>query len=115
MLLLLKHKMQQIMATRQQSITAVYNITIQLCGKMSSRNVAIESREGVLSSDNEQEEKWIEHFKGVLNRPGPTSQAVFSGDDRKMINIETGPFTLSELNDAIKKLKRTRQAGKTKL
>ena len=91
---------------------AVCNITTQLCDKKSSRNVPIKDREGVvLSSDEEKAERWVEHFKGILNRPNPTSQAVFS-DDRKMLNIDTGPFTLSELDHAIQKQRETRRRGR---
>ena len=62
---------------------AVYNITTRLCDKSSNRNVPIRNREGVVSSsDKEQEERWVEHIKGVLSKPSPTSQAVFHAKHR---------------------------------
>ena len=74
------------------------------------------NREGVvLNSDKEQEERWVDHFKGVFNRPNPTSQAVFTGDDRKMLNIDTGSFTLSELSYPTKKLKRNKAGGEDEI
>ena len=51
----------------------------------------------------------------MLSWPNPTSQAVFSGEDGKMLNRDTGPFRLSELADAIKKLKRCKAEGKARL
>ena len=45
----------------------VYNITTQLCGKKSNRNIPIKKREGVvLNSAKEQEERWIEHLREYL-------------------------------------------------
>jgi len=51
----------------------VYKITKFICGKYSgSRHAPIRDKQGqLLNSEKDQEARWVEHFKEVLNRPAP--------------------------------------------
>ena len=56
--MLLKHNMRVKRATRQQSTAS-----LQLCGNEINRIIPAKNREGaVLSSDKEQEGRWVEYL-----------------------------------------------------
>jgi len=45
-----------------------------ITGKSSNSDVPIKDKNGkLLLTENEQNERWVEHFKSVLNQPIPTN------------------------------------------
>ena len=65
-----------------------------------------------MTSDKEQAERWIEHFREVLNQPTPTDLFDFSGGPARIhLDITEGEITQQEDRRAISKLKNNKAAG----
>ena len=51
----------------------VYKITKVITGKYHTTNMPVKEKNGaLLTSEGEQERRWTEHFREVLNRPPPS-------------------------------------------
>jgi len=72
----------------------VYKITKLVCGKYGGRKVApVKDLQGrLLTTKSEQEARWAEHFKDVLNRPPPTVEADIQEAETRLRGI---PLSLS--------------------
>ncbi|VDI54248.1 Hypothetical predicted protein [Mytilus galloprovincialis] len=54
----------------------LYQITKKLCGQKRNTNMPVKDKQGnLITSEREQENRWNEHFKEVLNRPEPETTA----------------------------------------
>ena len=64
----------------------------------------------MITTEREQAERWLEHFKEVLNRPEPNT--VFEGiQQQNDLNINFGPPSKDELTKAIKSRKSGKASG----
>ncbi len=60
----------------------------------------------MLTSDKEQAERWVEHFRKLLNQPTPTDLFDFSSEPTPIqLHITEGEITQQEARRAINKLK----------
>ena len=68
----------------------------------------------LLTKEKEQEVRWAEHFKEILNRPPPTIEADMQGveDD---LDMNTDPPDKEEIIAAIKNLKNGKTLGQDNL
>ena len=67
---------------------------------------------GDLLTDEEQAERWVEHFQEVLNQPTPASLFDFNSEANPTeINISESEITDQEVRKAIGKLKNNKAAG----
>ena len=107
-----KSKEAQEAADKNDSKT-LYRIVRELTGAKSSTTVPIKSKDGRdLKSEKEQAERWIEHFREVLNQPTPTDLFDFSGEPTQIqVDITDGEITQQEVRRAISKLKNNKAAG----
>ena len=79
-------------------------------GKSFGGQGQVKNGEGeILAGEDEQRERWAEHFQGVLNREEPQSTPDFEVGEP--LEISTEAFSLSEVTDAIGKMKSNKAAG----
>ena len=76
----------------------LYKITKVICGKnRPSPNLPIKDKQGkLITSENEMEERWTEHFKEILNRPPPIHEPEISEPESEL-NINTNPPDVPEI------------------
>ena len=90
----------------------LYKITRQICGKFnSSSDVPIKDKDGrILTSEKDQEKRWTEHFKEILNRPPPENEPTIE-DPETELDISTDPPETDEIITSIKDLKNGKAPG----
>ena len=93
----------------------VYKVTKLICGKYNgNRNVPIQDKQGqLLTSEKDQEARWVEHFNEVLNRPPPEEEP--SEEAEEDLSVDTGPPQKEEITAAINSLKNHKAPGKDRL
>ena len=95
----------------------LYQITKQICGKYkgNNNNTLIKDKNGKLvTTEKEQDERWTEHFKEILNRPPPANGAVIE-ESAEDLEINIDPPSKVEIVTAIKTLKNRKAHGKDNL
>lgn len=94
----------------------LYKITKVICGKNRlSPNLPIKDKQGkLITSENEMEERWTEHFKEILNRPPPIHEPEISEPESEL-NINTNPPDVPEITSAIQCLKNGKSPGSDNL
>lgn len=93
----------------------VYKITKIISGKCHTTNMLVKDKNGtLLTSEREQEMRWMEHFKEVLNRPPPT---VVPNIQEATIDLDvnTDVPTRREVIQAINSLKNGKAPGNDNL
>ena len=81
-------------------------------GKKSSGGATgpVKDKDGtVLTTEKEQQERWAEHFRGVLNRASPTEVPVIEPGEE--LEIGTGVFSEAEVKVAVEMMKNNKAAG----
>ena len=59
-------------AASKNEMGTVHRITQQLCGEKRRRNIPVKDKQGsLLTSEQDRDVRWTEHFSEVLNRPEP--------------------------------------------
>ena len=94
----------------------VYKVTKLICGKYNgNRNVPIRDKQGqLLTSEKDQEARWVEHFNEVLNRPPPEEEPDIP-EAEEDLSVDTGPPKKEEIIAAINSLKNHKAPGKDRL
>ena len=91
----------------------LFKIVRELTGINSNNKVPIKDKQGkVLSSEEEQNHRWIEHFREELNQPDPPSFLNF--DSYEVIHpleVNTDEIRITEVLKAIKTLKNKKASG----
>jgi len=60
----------------------LYSVVRQLTGINSNSNVPVKSKDGrMILTEEEQNARWMEHFKEVLNQPEPTIELDMDNSD----------------------------------
>ena len=89
----------------------LYSITKKLSGKFQQHNRPIKNKEGTkLTNIEEQEKRWAEYFKELLNRPAPNNTPDIQPALRDL-DINCARPTKGEIKNAIKMLKNGKAAG----
>ena len=94
----------------------VYKITKLVCGNYGGRKVApVKDLQGrLLTTERDQEARWAEHFKDVLNRPPPIVEADIQEAETDL-DVNTDPPNKQEIIAAIKTLKNNKAPGQDNL
>ena len=92
-------------AARRGDSSTVYKITKQLCGCNTRQAPPVKDEDGnIIASEKAQAERWVDHFRDVLNRPQPESPANPPPADEDL-NIEVNTPNEEEVRTAIQALK----------
>ena len=89
----------------------IYETTNKLAGNYRQTRQQIKNKNGkVLTTTEEQLERWAEEFKELLNRPQPAvTPQINRADEEPKINLHLQ--SKSEIKQAIKKLKTAKASG----
>ena len=93
----------------------VYKVTKIITSKCHTTNVLVEVKSGILlTSEGEQQRRWTEHFKELLNRPPPTVVPNIQ-EAATDFDISTDVPTRREIIQAINSLKNGKTPGHNNL
>ncbi|VDO73441.1 unnamed protein product [Schistosoma margrebowiei] len=98
-------------AAREGNMTQLYDITKKPSGNRRKPERLVESKEGeVITNIEEQQNRWVEHFKELLNRPAPLNPLNIEAAPADL-PINVGPPTIEEISMAIRQIKSGKAAG----
>ena len=104
----------QAAAQRGDSRT-VYRITKALTGGFTSKTTVVKDRTGnVLTKDEDQRNRWAEHFRDTLNRPDPEEEAIIE-DMGFTIEMKRGCISQQEITEAIGQTRGNRAPGEDRI
>ncbi|CAH8452539.1 unnamed protein product [Schistosoma bovis] len=83
----------------------LYDITKKLSGNRRKPERPVKSKEGeVITNIDEQRNRWVEHFKELLNRPAPLNPPNIEEALTDLL-IDVSPPTIEEISMAIRQIK----------
>ncbi|VDO74918.1 unnamed protein product [Schistosoma margrebowiei] len=98
-------------AAREGNTRQLYDITKKLSGNRRKAERPMKSKEGeVITNIEEQRNRWVEHFKELLNRPAPLNPPNIEAAPTDL-PINVGPPTIEEISMAIRQIKSGKAAG----
>ena len=101
-------------AAEKGDTRTVYRITKSLSGGSSRKTTAVKDKNGeMLMKDEDQLNRWAEHFKEVLNRPDPEEEASIE-ETGQLIEMKRGHITQQEIMEAIRQTKSNKAPGEDK-
>ena len=95
-------------AAQKSDLRELYRITRALSGNFKTiTDLPIQTKNGItLTSQKDISNRWVEHFKELLNGRAPTEKFTFNHiTSTEDPNIELGPITKTEIITAIKTIK----------
>jgi len=104
-------------AAGSQHMKTLYGLTKTLCNERTKRSSEVQDKDGnLLSSKEDIQARWTEHFQEILNREAPSNpitEEEDGGDEFTDITeeIETNEPTMGEVKVAIRRLKNGKAAG----
>ena len=100
-------------AAEKNNMKSLYKIVRELTSSRSSSGVPIKSKDGgALLTDEEQDARWVEHFKEVLNQPTPSMLFSFDRETpAPTLNVASDEISRTEVAKAIKGLKNNKAPG----
>ncbi|VDP56337.1 unnamed protein product [Schistosoma margrebowiei] len=98
-------------AAREGNMRQLYGTTKKLSGNRSKPEQPVKSKEGeVITNIEEQQNRWVGHFKELLNRPAPLNPPNMEAAPMDL-PINVGPTTIEEISMAIRQIKSDEAAG----
>ncbi|VDO58780.1 unnamed protein product [Schistosoma margrebowiei] len=89
----------------------LYDITKKLSGNRRKPERPVRSKEGeVITNIEEQRNRWVEHFKELVNRPAPLNPPNIEAAPTDL-PINVGPPTIEEISMVIRQIKSGKAAG----
>lgn len=101
-------------AARRNDAKTLYKIVKELTGTDSiNKTIPVKDKAGnALKTEEEQNARWAEHFKEVLNQPEPPALIDFTGiANQDTLDVDLGEITEEEITRAIKSLKNGKSPG----
>ena len=100
-------------ASNRNDTRTLYRISRELGGNGTRSNVPIKDKNGrILQTEEEQNKRWVEHFKEILNQPEPTETFDFPEEENcQQLDVKTGIIEEDEMNKAINRLKNNKSPG----
>ncbi|VDO64050.1 unnamed protein product [Schistosoma margrebowiei] len=98
-------------AASEGNMRQLYDTTKKLCESRRKQERPVKSKEGeVITNIEEQQNRWVEHFKELLNRPAPLNPPNIEAAPTNLpINVD--PPTIEEISMAIRQIKSGKAAG----
>ncbi|CAH8471399.1 unnamed protein product [Schistosoma rodhaini] len=98
-------------AAREGNMRQLYDTTKKLAGNYRQPERPVKNKEGKVINDiEEQRNRWVEHFKELLNRPAPLNPPNIEAAPTDL-PIDIGPPTIEEISMAIRQIKSGKAAG----
>ncbi|CAI2725223.1 unnamed protein product [Schistosoma spindalis] len=98
-------------AAREGNMRQLYETTKKLSGNHRKPERPVKSKEGkVITNIEEQRNRWVEHFKELLNRPAPLNPPNIEAALTDL-PIDVGAPTIEEISMAIRQIKSGKAAG----
>jgi len=103
-------------ATDRNDTRMLYSVVRQLTGVNSNSNIPVKSKDGrMLLTEEEQNTRWMEHFKEVLNQPEPTIELDMDNSyGSKELEVNMTDLTAEEVTRAINSLTNNKARALTK-
>jgi hypothetical protein len=101
-------------AERKNDTRALYGIVREITNDRRIISVPIKSKDGkLLLTEEEQNNRWKEHFKLILNQPEPTLDLNLNIDEEVIQELEVNMsgITIEETKQAIRSLKNNKAPG----
>ncbi|VDO89520.1 unnamed protein product [Schistosoma margrebowiei] len=96
---------------RAGNMRQLYDTTKKLSGNHRKTERPVKSKEGeVITNIEEQQIRWVEHFKELLNRPAPLNPPNIEAAPTDL-PINAGPPTIEKISMIIKQIKSGKAAG----
>ena len=93
------------------NMARLYKITKQLTGKFRNSDAPVRNKQGVLlTSEEDQKKRWVEHFEELLNRPGPDECPEIPPAETLLV-VDTSRPSVAEIENAITRLKNGKAPG----
>ncbi|VDP17428.1 unnamed protein product [Schistosoma margrebowiei] len=100
---------------REGNMRQLYDITKKLSGNHRKPERPVKSKEGkVIINIEEQRNRWVKHFKELLNRSAPLNPPNIESAPTDL-PIDVDPPTLEEISMAIRQIKSGKAAGPDKI
>ncbi|VDO73845.1 unnamed protein product [Schistosoma margrebowiei] len=98
-------------AAREGNMRQMYDTTNKLSGNHRTPERPVKSKEGrAIINIKEQRNRWVEHFKELLNRPAPLNPPNIEVEPTDLpINVD--PPTIEKISIAIRQIKSDKAAG----
>ncbi|VDP43767.1 unnamed protein product [Schistosoma margrebowiei] len=98
-------------AAREGNMRKLYDTKKKLSGNHRRPERPVKSKEGeVITNIEEQQNRWVGHFKELLNRPAPLNQPNIEAAPTNL-RINVGPPTIEEISMAIRQIESGKAAG----
>ncbi|VDP48024.1 unnamed protein product [Schistosoma curassoni] len=98
-------------AAREGNMRQLYDMTKKLSGNRRKPERSLKSKEGeVITNIEEQRNRWIEHFKELLNRSAPLNPPNIKAALTDL-QIDVGPPTVDKISMVIGQIKSGKAAG----
>ncbi|VDP24398.1 unnamed protein product [Schistosoma margrebowiei] len=92
-------------AAREGNMRQLYDITKKISGNRRKPERPVKSKQGeVITNVEEQQNRWVEHFIELLNRPAPLNPPNIEAAPTDL-SIYVGPPTIEEISMAIRQIK----------
>ncbi|VDP32718.1 unnamed protein product [Schistosoma curassoni] len=98
-------------AAREGNMQQLYDTTKKLSGNRRKPERPVKSKEGeVITNIEERQNRWVEHFKELLNRPAPLNPPSIEAAPTDL-PINVGPPKIEEISMATRQIKSGKVAG----
>ncbi|KAH9586806.1 hypothetical protein MS3_00004769 [Schistosoma haematobium] len=98
-------------AAREGNMRQLYDTTKKLAGNHRKPEQPVKNKEDkVITNIEEQRNRWVEHFKELLNRPAPLNPPNIEAAPTDL-PINVGPPAIEEISMAIRQIKSDKAAG----
>ncbi|VDP22660.1 unnamed protein product [Schistosoma margrebowiei] len=98
-------------AAREGKMRQLYDTTKKLSENRRKPERPVKCKEGEVTTNIEvQRNRWVEHFKELLNRPAPLNPPNIEAAPMDL-PIDVGPPTIEEISMAIRQIKSSKAAG----
>ncbi|XGW34042.1 hypothetical protein V3C99_018085, partial [Haemonchus contortus] len=90
-------------AADHEDSKTLYRIVGELTGNRNNSNVPIRDKNGrLLSNSDEQNQRWLEYFRDILNQPSPSTTYCFDNTDPgEQLEVNTGYITKEEAGSTV--------------
>ena len=75
-------------AAGQRNMKRLYDITRTMSGKRSRPPEQVKNKDGfIITEEQKQRARWVEHFRDILNRPPPTEMPNITATGERLLKL----------------------------